>query len=149
MGRVTKSVNRPVFRLSQPGQDVEWSMRAKPVDAIRKRKMELAQPTPLPTELPEKVLQDEDREMMYRNEVEPRLKAFGFPDHSPTDPYSPEKLSEVDDDALTEMIESPNDHEVEAVEAEMDRRGWAYDSVLEDQKKKLMLYPKEFKRRGD
>lgn len=130
--KVTKSVNRPVFRLAQPGQNVTWTTRNNPqTEAIRLKKQQLAMPSPEPTP------DDFEYPESYRREIAPVLNEIREINisGSRSDPYSPENLN-VSDDQLAEMMGSAvSDREIEAIDEEMDRRGWS--KILDDQRKKI------------
>lgn len=104
-----RRVNRPVFRLSKPGQDVKWTTRKGQVDAIKKRRMELAQPTPLPTELPEK--QDFPSEDPQTGAELSRDTEAGL------EYLNDDELQSYADEAIT-------DGQLEALDEEFERRGW-------------------------
>jgi hypothetical protein len=119
---VTKRVNRPIFRLAKPGQETRWTTRpGSQSEAIRTRKMELATPPPgLPTELPEKEPEQGENDPAYRSMIDAKMKAFSFP--------SPDDLARLSDAEL-EAIETNDDSEVEAVDLEMDRRGYSTQAL--------------------
>ena len=117
-----KGVKRPIFRLSQPGQDTTWTTRPYH-EAIRMKKLQ-ASPAPLPTELPEKIDDPEqgENDPVYRELIKQKLSEVTG---APFVPDQSNGLEQLSDDDLQEFVEStPNDSELEAADLEMDRRGW-------------------------
>lgn len=78
----TRRVNRPVFRVSKPGENVHWTTRDNPqVEAIRYRKEQLATPPPeLPTELPEKEAEEGENDPDYLSQMHESMKGESFDD---------------------------------------------------------------------
>ncbi len=126
----TRRVNRPIFRLSKPGQNVRWTTRESPKreipqrQAIMQKKQELLQDVPL--EAPE-VSQPENM-----NDVMAQVAGAAM---SPAEmeamnslpissPYHPEALKALREEQLEKLLENATDEETENIDLEFDRRGY-------------------------